>query len=77
MGERYCVTVEAEGEDLNYTWYIRNKGSTAWSKSSVTDNTYDDVMTDTRADREVYCVITDAYGNSITTNTVRLILLPD
>ena len=31
---------------------------------------YDDVMTKARANREVYCVITDALGNQIVTEAV-------
>ncbi|MBQ8611926.1 MAG: SGNH/GDSL hydrolase family protein, partial [Oscillospiraceae bacterium] len=73
LGERYCVSVEAEGEGLKYQWYFRNKGASHWSKSSVTDSTYDDVMTTTRAGREVYCVITDRFGNKVTTGTVKLV----
>ena len=76
LGEQYCVTVEAEGVDLKYEWYGRDAGAAEWFKSSVTDNTYDDVMTQTRAGREVYCIITDAYGNSVTTDTVKLICVP-
>ena len=76
LGQRYCVTVEAEGEGLTYQWYGRNAGSRSWFKSSVRDNTYDDVMTTSRAGREVYCVITDANGNSVTTETAKLICLP-
>lgn len=76
LGERYCVTVEAEGEGLKYTWYGKDAGATTWFKSGVTDNTYDDVMTVQRAGRLVYCVITDMYGNSVTTDTVKLVLLP-
>ena len=76
LGERYCVEVKAEGEGLKYQWYLRNAGTKSFSKSSVTDNTYDDVMTVARADREVYCVITDTHGNKVTTNTVKLIRLP-
>lgn len=74
MGEDFCVTVEAEGEGLAYQWYFRNAGSDTWYKSSVRDNTYDDVMTKARANREVYCVITDAYGNQIVTEAVTLVL---
>lgn len=77
MGERYMVEVIAKGDGLTYQWFFRNKGSDIWNKSSVTDNTYDDVMTSSRAGREVYCIITDACGNSVTTDTVKLILLPD
>ena len=76
LGERFCVTVEATGEGLKYQWYFRNKGATNWSKSSVTDNTYDDIMNNTRAGREVYCVITDRFGNKVTTDTVKLVRVP-
>jgi lysophospholipase L1-like esterase len=76
LGERYCVTVEAEGENLKYQWYFRNAGTDVWYKSSVRDNTYDDVMTTARAGREVYCVITDANGNSVTTDIAKLIRIP-
>ena len=72
IGSNFCVTVKAEGEGLQYTWYYRNAGSSKWHKSSVRDNTYDATMTAARADREVYCVITDAYGNSVTTNIVKI-----
>jgi hypothetical protein len=72
MGENYCATVEAEGEGLKYTWYFCNAGSDTWYRSGVNDNTYDDVMTKARANREVYCVITDAYGNQITTEVITL-----
>ena len=49
-----------------------------WYKSSVRDNTYNDVMTTARAGREVYCVITDAYGNTVWTlkNGVKVVLKP-
>ena len=73
MGERFCVTVEAQGDGLSYQWYFRNAGSSVWRKSGVTDNTYDDVMTKARAGREIYCVITDAWGNTVTTEIVTLI----
>jgi len=73
LGDNYCVTVEAKGEGLKYRWYFRNPGAEKFSTSSVTDNTYDDVMTTARADREVYCVITDALGNKVTTDTVKLV----
>ena len=76
MGERFCVTVEAKGEKLKYQWYFRNKGTEKWTKSGVTDNTYDDVMTTARAGREIYCVITDAFGNKVTTDTVKLVRIP-
>ena len=75
LGERYCVEVIAQGEGLKYQWYFRNEGASNWNKSSVTDNTYDDVMTKARMNRQVYCVITDSHGNSVTTDTASLVAL--
>ena len=72
MGDRYCVTVEAVGDELQYQWYFRNAGKKTWNKSGVRDNTYDDVMTTTREGREVYCVITDKYGNQVVTEVVTI-----
>ena len=68
LGERYMVEVKVEGKELKYQWYFRNAGTEKWYKSSVKDNTYDDVMTKARANRDVYCVIKDAFGNQITTD---------
>lgn len=72
FGEMFCATVEVKGEGLKYQWYFRNAGGKIWYKSGVKDNTYDDVMNRTRANREVYCVITDAFGNQIVTEVVTL-----
>ena len=77
MGERFNVEVIAQGEGLKYQWYFRNAGETVFHKSGVRDNTYDDVMTAARAGREVYCVITDAAGNSVTTDTARIDAIPN
>lgn len=76
LGDTYSVTVEASGEELKYQWYFRNAGTSIWHKSGVRDNTYDDIMTKARNGREIYCVITDAYGNTVTTDTVKLIAVP-
>ena len=72
MGEEFCVTVKAQGDGLTYKWYFRNIGATKWTASSITDNTYDYVMNKDRKNREVYCVITDQYGNSVTTDVVTI-----
>ena len=73
MGEKYCVTVEAQGDGLRYQWYFKNAGTDVWHVSGVKDNTYDDVMIESRAGRQVYCVITDIWGNTVTTETVTLV----
>jgi len=73
LNDKYYVTVEAKGEGLKYQWYIRNEGSSKFSKSSVTTPEYTNILTKARVNRELYCVITDAYGNKVTTETVSLI----
>lgn len=73
IGEEISVTVEAQGEGLKYRWYFRNAGAAKFSASSITTDTYATEMNKTRANREIYCVITDALGNKITTDTVTLI----
>ena len=74
-GEEYCSEVIAEGDGLTYQWYIKNAGSSKWYKSIVTDSTYNNVMTEARNGRQIYCVITDVWGNTVKTETVRLVAI--
>ena len=72
-GAKAATTVAATGDGLTYTWYFTSGGSsTKFSKSSITSATYSTTMDSSRDGRRVYCVITDAYGESITTDTVTL-----
>ena len=64
--------MEAEGDGLTYTWYVKEPSGTKFSKSSVTSNSYSYKMTAAKSDRQVYCVVTDAYGQTIKTNTVTM-----
>ena len=73
LGERYSVTVESVGDGLKYQWYFMNANSDVWHKSRVKSATYSDVMIKARAGRKVYCVITDALGNSVTSVEANLI----
>ena len=66
------VTVKATGSDLTYTWYHKNANGRRFVKAASSTNTYSVTMTDTTRNRSVYCVVTDAYGNSIKTKTVTL-----
>ncbi len=74
-GETVTFKVSAAGDDLTYKWYFKNKsGSKFLYTSSFNSNTYTAVMNETRDGRQVYCVITDKYGNSVKTNVVTLIM---
>lgn len=69
------ATVVAKGDGLSYQWYIKNKGDKVFSASSIKTATYSAAMDATRDGRQVYCVITDKYGNKLQTNTVTLTML--
>ena len=71
-GKTAKVTVEARGEGLKYQWYIKNPGAEKYSKSSITTDTYSAKMTADKSGRQVYCQITDKYGNKLKTKTVKL-----
>ena len=71
LGELCTLEVTATGDDLTYQWYCR-KGSDFFETTANTA-TYTRVMDKTCMGAEVYCVITNAYGNTVTSNTVRLI----
>jgi len=73
LGEYPYISVYAEGDGLAYRWYYRDVGETSFSESSETDSVYDSYpLTPERAGRELYCVITDAYGNRMTTDVVTM-----
>jgi len=73
IGETVEVTFAATGDGLTYTWYYKNAGASKFSKTATfTGNTYSMKMTSARAGRQIYCVVTDRYGNTVQTNTVTL-----
>ena len=65
-------TVEAVGVDLQYQWYYKDPGDSDWTRSSSTSDTYSTQMKSSRNGRQVRCVITDKYGNTVTTNIVAM-----
>ena len=72
VGDKATFTVEATGDGLSYQWYVKNPGSSKFSKSSVTKATYSVTLTADNSGRQLYCVVTDQYGSSVQTNTVSM-----
>ena len=72
--DKVSTTVEAVGDGLTYQWYIKEADGRKFSKSSITDATYEVTMTAAKNGRQAYCVITDQYGNTAQTDTVTLYL---
>lgn len=71
-GESAKVTVKATGKGLSYQWYVKDPGASDFAKSSNTSNAYSCKMSDSKSGRQVYCVITDSYGKSVTSKTVTI-----
>lgn len=63
-------TVKAQGDRLQYQWQISSDGKT-WYNAARTENlTW--IATDSVNGRLVRCVITDAYGNQVTSESAKL-----
>ncbi|MCD8325710.1 MAG: hypothetical protein LUC90_03190 [Lachnospiraceae bacterium] len=71
-GDKATLTVEAQGEDLCYSWYYKNPGGSTFKATGTTTASVTVAVTTARDGREMYCVITDANGSSVTTDTVTL-----
>ena len=72
-GNNICISLAAKGEGLKYTWYYKNKGASKFSKTdSFTGTEYTATMSAQRDGRQVYCVVTDKYGNSVQSNVVTM-----
>ena len=72
VGSKAAVSVNAGGDGLKYQWYIKNYGASSFGKSSIKTNTYSVTMNEDNTGRQVYCEITDVYGNKVKSNTVTL-----
>ncbi len=73
IGKTATVSFQVEGEGLKYQWYFKNKGDSIFYPSySFDGNTYEVKMNKARDGREIYCVVTDKYGERIQTETVTM-----
>ena len=72
IGKTCSTTVRVTGTGLKYRWYVKDPDKESFTRSSVTKATYSFKLTKAKSGRQVYCVITDKYGNSVQTETVTL-----
>jgi len=75
LGDTVSVSLAASGDGITYQWYWKNADQAAYQPSSSTGNTYSTGMTEEKDGRTVYCVITDKYGNSVTSDVATLSIL--
>lgn len=69
-GTEISVSVGANGDGLIYEWYVKKADQSEFSvDATYTTFRYNAVADNTYEGAELYCVITDKYGDSVTTNT--------
>ena len=72
LGSTASFTVEAEGDGLSYQWWVKKPSASKFSKSSITGPTYSVTLTEARDGNQIYCVVSDAHGSTVQTNTVSM-----
>ena len=66
------LSFDQSGADLTYQWYLRDPGKETWSRSSLKTDTCSVKMIPSKSRRQVKCVVTDKYGNSVTSAVATL-----
>jgi hypothetical protein len=73
IGDKASFEVVAEGEDLTYQWQVYKNG--AWKNTSLAGNNTNSLEVEVLSSRDgmqFRCIVTDANGNSETTDTVTI-----
>ena len=76
VGKKFAITVKAQGDGLTYQWYYKESYQKTFSVSSNKSSAYAYAMQSYMNGRQVYCVITDQYGNQVVTEVVTLNVAP-
>ncbi len=74
-GEIAATTVAADGEGLTYQWYGREANGRTF-RSGLTGPTYSVAMVPSKSGRQVWCVVTDKYGRTVTSDVATLAMAP-
>jgi hypothetical protein len=74
VGETAAFSVTAIGDGLKYQWQYRDPGSSTWLNSSFKTPSMTCRITAARDGRQYRCVITDAYGNELTSEPATIIV---
>lgn len=77
LGKEANFSIEAEGEDLTYTWYYKLDGKTVFrvwkghTDASITSYK----PTEDKNGMQVYCIVSDSAGKTVMSDTVTLTFL--
>ena len=67
-------SVAASGDGLKYQWQYSDDNGATWLASSIKSATYSAKFTSEKNNRMVRCIVTDASGNSVTSNAAKMTL---
>jgi len=69
------VSFTAKGDSLTYAWYYKDDGAKKFQlTTNFKGNSYSVTMNQETDGRQVYCIVSDKYGNTLQTKTVTLSL---
>lgn len=80
VGETAVFNITAYGENVTYQWQYRNANASSWTKSSMTGNTTATLsvpIAEKRNGQQYRCIVSDAAGNQIISNSAVLHVLTE
>lgn len=67
---RFTVSLEVSGEGLSYQWYCKDQKTNIFCPSSTKTAAYTGSMEPYVDNFQLYCIITDAFGNEVRTKVI-------
>ena len=68
-GDTATFTVKADGDGLTYQWQLSDDQGKTWRTSLTKSSTYTAKLSDKNDGRYLCCIVTDAYGNRLISNS--------
>ena len=72
IGQKFSIKPTVQGDGLTYQWYYKESYMKDFAVSSNKTSAYAYTMQSYMHNRTVYCVITDQYGNQVTTDVATI-----
>ncbi len=75
-GDTVTFKVTAKSDGVTYQWQLSDDGGKTWRSSSVKTASYATTLSGKNNGRRVRCVVTDQYGDSVTSEAASMTLAP-
>ena len=74
-GNDVAFIIKASGTGLKYQWYYKKSGATSWTAwNGRTASSFFSTANSTWNGMQVRCIVTDAVGTKVTSNTIKITL---